>query len=126
MNDFIKAVERNLKGIAAFSVGASIECQDCLAASDICCKHKAEHMLKNNVNLVEKTEFSTTSCDSCGSHLAGERYAAHGLIASNKIFQPWIDTENIPPEKTEVIHLEICIDCLLYHANGELPENWKP
>jgi len=49
-------------------------------------------------------EFSNSICDSCGTTLAGSRHAAHGVID--------IDVE----------HFEVCVDCLMYHANGEVPE----
>jgi hypothetical protein len=57
----------------------------------------------------DEGSFSWRSCDSCGSPLGGTRYAAHGI------------------EKTgiEPVHLDICVDCLLYHANGVEPEAWE-
>lgn len=52
----------------------------------------------------EEGHFSWTSCDVCDSGLAGDRFAAHARDAEGNI-----------------IHLEICVDCLQYIANGEEP-----
>ena len=54
-----------------------------------------------------ETEFSSSGCEGCGSYLAGSRHAAHGLGR----------------ESGEWHHLDICSDCVQYHANGELPES---
>ena len=55
--------------------------------------------------------FSWGSCDCCDSTLGGDRYIAHGIIDG------------------DLIHLNVCIDCLLYIANGEIAEdgnNYNP
>ena len=51
--------------------------------------------------------FSYNPCDICGSVLGGDRYAAHCLIDG------------------ELCHLNACIDCICYMANGELPTEWR-
>ena len=56
--------------------------------------------------------FSWRACDSCGSHLGGNRYDAHALRGSNATGD-W-----------ECEHIAICEDCLCYHANGDIPEHW--
>ena len=48
--------------------------------------------------------FSHHDCECCGSSLAGDRYAAHGHDSDN-----------------EIVHYDICVDCLMYLANGILP-----
>lgn len=52
--------------------------------------------------------FSSVSCDACGSTFGGQRYAAHGFT-----------------DEDELIHLDICTDCLFYLANGDTPEDWR-
>jgi hypothetical protein len=56
--------------------------------------------------------FSWSDCDSCGSNLGGDHggdhYPAH-----------YLDDDN------EIVHCEICQDCLYYHAYGEEPEQWR-
>ena len=53
-------------------------------------------------------EFSTMSCDLCGNHLAGSRHPAT-LI-------PLKDASDYTP-------ILICQDCLMYGANGEVPDD---
>jgi uncharacterized protein (DUF983 family) len=52
--------------------------------------------------------FSMDQCESCKSHLGGQRYAAHDIIISG-----------------EMVHYDICIDCVMYHSHGEEPEYWE-
>jgi len=54
-----------------------------------------------------EAEFSRSSCEMCGSSLAGSRHA----IA--KIF---------PGTGKEPIYYSVCVDCLFFAANGDLPE----
>ncbi len=51
--------------------------------------------------------FSWRGCDSCGSTLGGNRYPAHYI------------------EDGEILHCDVCEDCLFFHANGEEPEEWR-
>lgn len=53
-----------------------------------------------------ETEFSWSACDACGSTLGGDRTPAHGL-----------DTNGA------VLHMHVCVDCVEYLANGDLPED---
>lgn len=55
--------------------------------------------------------FSWSQCDSCGTTLGGDRHAAHG----------WPIGDNA----ADLIHLDICTDCALFHANGDEPETWS-
>ena len=58
---YTEAVERELRGVEAVSVGAAKDCGECFA-----CEPEAV--------------FSWSSCDGCGSSLGGDRYPGHGLI----------------------------------------------
>ena len=51
--------------------------------------------------------FSWSPCDCCSSRLGGDRYAAHGI-----------------DEDGDIVHLDVCVDCLMYLANGDEPEDW--
>lgn len=54
--------------------------------------------------------FTWHSCDLCNSPLGGDRYSAHVL--------------NTIEGKTEVTHdLEVCTDCIMYIANGDVPDD---
>lgn len=52
------------------------------------------------------SEFSTSQCDSCGTHLAGYRNHGVGILSGSR----------------EIIELDLCADYTHYHANGEFPE----
>lgn len=56
--------------------------------------------------------FSWSQCDSCGSNLGGDREPA-----------TMIPTDYEAGDDT-MIEVSICVDCLLYWANGDLPEQW--
>jgi hypothetical protein len=54
-------------------------------------------------------EFSSRQCDSCGSTLAGERWHATGFIGKGRHL---------------IENMRVCVDCAMYHANGETPAEW--
>ena len=60
-----------------------------------------------------ETYFSRHQCDSCGSTLGGDRETATMIPLDYKAGD---DT---------MIECEICVDCLVFWANGELPEVWQ-
>ena len=60
-------------------------------------------------------EFSSSQCDSCGSRLAGSRQAASGIL----------DAAHVKQGAAQIIDMSICVDCALYHANGDLPDVWS-
>jgi len=88
-DEYVQAFNRCLAHTWFFSVGYNEQCETC-----------CDHLDPNDDRA---TEFSRAVCDACGSHLAGPRYAAHGIVGR------------------ELQHLEVCQDCLMYWANGELP-----
>ena len=53
----------------------------------------------------QTAEFSSQACEVCNSRLAGSRHAAALISAS------------------EPLYYSVCIDCLLFLANGDLPED---
>ena len=61
----------------------------------------------DNGEIVQEPFFSWEGCDLCGSHLGGN-------------FEPWhaVDANN------EIVHGQrACVDCVVYLANGELPDD---
>ena len=58
----------------------------------------------------EPNEFSAATCDLCGTYLAGSRHPA-------AIIQPGTDAQPI--------ECEVCEDCVMFLANGDIPENWR-
>ena len=95
---FIQAVDHYCKGLTV-SPGASSKCDDCTFGMD------PENFDEEGA---DDGNFSRSDCDSCGSVLAGQRYPSHGITQSG-----------------DIIHLDICPDCIVYHANGDLPEDWE-
>jgi hypothetical protein len=61
--------------------------------------------------------FSSLPCDSCGSHLGGDRNKAFGI----KQIEPRPTTAPF----VELFPMSVCVDCVMYHANGDLPETWS-
>ncbi len=101
--DFLDSIEASLEGLEACSSGGYLE--DCGECPD-------DLEYENGVNYDDSDSdgFSYSSCDSCGSTLGGDRSVAHGVVADGQY-------------RGEFVHMEWCVDCVMYHANGELPEN---
>ena len=59
--------------------------------------------------LAGEPSFSWSQCEGCGSRLGGDRHPAHATVGLNH----------------EVVHLDVCVDCVMYLANGDEPENWE-
>ena len=75
------------------------------------CKFTDAITRRNNDNLCcdgEELGFSWRACDCCGSSLGGDRFKACKLTKDH-----------------EVIDFSVCVDCILYIANGEVPDNWS-
>ena len=56
--------------------------------------------------------FSWSACDGCGSTYGGDRYPGHGFIDSKAATD-------------EMVHLDLCVDCVQYIANGDEPAEWR-
>lgn len=61
----------------------------------------------NECPTIDEPHFSWSPCDCCNSSLGGDRHAAHGKDKDGNL-----------------VHLDICVDCLMYIANGDEPEIW--
>lgn len=97
MTSFIERVEHYLDGLWV-STGPAPGCEACGLEG-------CESMEDEAYQLASEPSFSWSLCDSCGSGLGGDRHYAHGITHEN-----------------EALHLSICTDCLLFHANGDLPD----
>lgn len=110
---FAKAVDHYCDGLHV-AVGAAACCSECRSTYDIddsISDDEAQEILYD----AAEPSFSWHQCDSCGSTLGGDRHDAHGLP---------IDRDGAFDYSQDMIHLSICSDCLIYHANGEEPEQW--
>ena len=108
MNDFTDAMDRQLEGLEFVSSGAIAGCPECWGGF-------TDQDDDNAREIAEEPSFSWASCDSCGSHLGGDRHPAHGWLT--------IDAKLAPLHT--LVHLDICTDCLMYLANGDEPDEWE-
>ena len=129
---YLEAFEHNAKGLHALSTGAwpLDTCQECKGSGkgddgDTCytcdgigkvCEC-SQCSARGDEDSGERDEggFSWSSCDTCGSSLGGDRYPGHALDRDPQAPGYVRDSANI-------IHLEVCADCLMFIANGDEPE----
>lgn len=83
-------------------------CDDCNGKGSTCACSECSDF---DPEVGDEGHFSWRDCDACGSGLGGDRHAAHGLIA----LKP-------RARRTHLIHLDVCTDCLVFVANGDLPD----
>ena len=105
---YINAVESNLEGLTAVSSGICPGCETCREeyAADATMEEFEELWQSGEVN--SEPSFSWQGCDICGSSLGGD-------------VEPWHAVD----ENNEIVHGDrCCVDCVLYLANGDIPENW--
>ncbi len=93
---YIESVDHYLKGIDHVSPGNCLSCLECNPDGIDAETFEQDHP--------DEGGFSWAQCDGCGSTFGGDRYAGHGTI------------------KGELIHLDLCVDCLMYLANGDEPD----
>jgi len=98
-NDFLQAIEHNCKGYIVSTGCRGTVCQYADSPDDV------EHFCE--------ASFGVYGCDSCGSNLAGDRLPGTMIPLNYKAGE---DT---------MIDIELCIDCVLFWANGDLPDNWN-
>jgi hypothetical protein len=115
MSKFTDAVEAQAKreglpGSVAIAPGFTSICEQCQDNHGFCCEHSANHAWENG-KVCDEGSFSWYSCDLCGSHIGGDRFPAHFF-------------EDDDHRKT-LYHIEVCVDCLTYLANGDEPEEWE-
>ena len=97
MSQFTQSVDTYCKGLDAVAIGCrGIECEYAEGDEDHSCE----------------ASFSSVQCDSCGSSLAGDRLEAYGLYTEMNC-------------ELQTIKMDVCVDCAMYHANGEEPEDWR-
>lgn len=105
MDKFLDAIERNWPGYT-IAPGASPD-------MDCCGNHPAD---SDELQIEDEGGFSWSPCESCGSTLGGDRHPGHAI--HKDAFGPNAKRPD------DVHHISMCVDCLLFHANGDLPEDW--
>lgn len=107
-NRFVQAFERHTKGLEAISSGLCASCSDCQSTFDASEKKLAKLI---DEGLSNEGGFSRSGCDTCCSSLGQLLYAGHALIE--------IDGKKV------LTHLDLCEDCILFIANGDIPNSWE-
>ena len=107
MSEFTDSIDHCLKGINGISPGAAACCPECVSAYGIDDTGDTDAMQEQLYTMCEPS-FSWSQCDSCGSRLGGDREEAHGFDSDGQLY-----------------HLSICVDCVIFHANGEEPAQWQ-
>jgi hypothetical protein len=105
MSQFTEAVRQELAGLTFVSPGACPGCATCEA------NVRRDGLTDEEwSDLAGGPSFSWSRCQSCGSTFGGDRHAGHATD---------------PALGGLLLHLEMCSDCVVWHANGEEPETWS-
>lgn len=104
--EYVEAVESGTKGMEGVSTGPCPGCEECASNYGYCCIHSYNAAYEAG-EITPEPGFSWSACDICGSTLGGDREEWH-----------WYDRE-----ENAVGHGDnACVDCVLFLANGDLPE----
>lgn len=133
--DFVLAIDRNMDGLEAVSTGICPGCEQCRDEYGIkvpCACGGEENWPENGEfycddcdgrgeraptmeefeeqvssgDVCDEGHFTWAGCDICGSSLGGDHYEWHAVDKDGAI-----------------IHGDdACVDCMMYLANGDLPE----
>ena len=99
MTAYEKRVEHYCRGLESVNPGICAGCSNCQFDFGLSEDDPAWEELS------DEGGFSWHQCDTCGSTLGGNRYAAHGFT----------------DDDGTLVHLSMCEDCLMFFANGDLP-----
>lgn len=105
---YLEAVEHYTGKLKFFSPGLCSDCEECTPE-----RLSREEFEAATESAGDEGHFSWRPCEGCGSSLGGTRYAAHGFKRCRV------------SHRRSIVHLDICSDCLFYHANGDVPEDWR-
>lgn len=99
--DFLNRYNAGMAELEHFSTGSYIDgCPDCPKYET----SKNVYQWDSGTAQVEPF-FSWYGCPLCGSILGGNREVAHGFSK----------------ETGKIVHMHVCMDCVVMAANGELP-----
>jgi len=96
--------EAGTNGLEFISTGINSKCTECQCIYGYENEHEFEIAVENQ-DVLDEGSFSNSYCDICGSMLGGDKFIAHGI---NK--------------DEELVHLEICVDCMYYNEYGQLDD----
>lgn len=103
-------VEANLKGLCAVSTGACPGCDECADAFGFDSTDEFTEAYESG-SFEPESSFCWSGCEICGSSLGGE-------------MEHWHAIEGDKPKGGEILHFtNACRDCLMFLANGEVPDD---
>ena len=107
MSNYTQAVDDGLEGLKFPSVGPCPGCETCKTAFGFKTLKEFDRGYAMG-KISDDGGFSWSPCGICGTQLGGDRYVWH-----------WVDDDD------NIAHADnCCVDCLVYLANGDEPENW--
>lgn len=130
MSAYADSVAECLKGIEAISTGGTLaDCGECPDVADVC--NWSNGCDERVCYCHDEESFSWGQCDACGSTYGGGRYVGHGLIPRAPTV--WDRIKAVFGRRfnalkdAELIHLDVCTDCVFYIAYGDEPEakDWR-
>lgn len=108
MTPFEQAINRNWHPVHfTIAPGTATSCPECFWGLD---DEERANLSDEDAQAWDEGSFSHSQCESCNSTFGGDRFPAHAI-------------EHHP--NTHTYHIEICVDCLIYHANDDLPKEWS-
>ena len=109
MSEYTESVKHFTQGLAAISTRPCPGCEQCQKLYGFATLESLEEAWETG-KIGGEPHFSWSACDICGSHFGGDREEWHAI---NK-------------ETGELIHGDnACVDCVVYLANGDEPEEWN-
>ncbi len=106
--DFTESVAHNTQGLEAITTGPCPGCETCRKDYDYPTMEALAEAWTTG-DLDSEPHFSWSACDLCGSTLGGDREVWHAIDKNG-----------------EIIHGDnACTDCVMYLANGDIPEDWS-
>ena len=112
---FIATFTRGIDGMRDVSIGGSCPgCPTCMERDGYDDENAHREAWSTGDLIGDEGSFSSARCDICKTTLAGDRYVWHWVSG---------DPNATPPEPRAIEHEnDACTDCLMFHANGDLPE----
>jgi hypothetical protein len=107
MSEYTDSVEAGLEGLTAVSTGACPGCEQCQEIWGYQTMKEFDSAWHSG-KVYDEGGFSWFPCGICGSRLGGDRESWHALGSDG-----------------EILHFDdACVDCVIYLANNDEPEEW--
>lgn len=106
---YLVEFDRRTKGLKYLSSGICAACCDCQSNYGYDSPGELERAIVDG--LCDEGGISRAGCDCCGNSLQQKLYDGHAFIELNG--------------KEVLTHLDLCEDCVMFIANGDMPQNWE-